>query len=250
MEMGEVFIQFKDVWKSFDTKKIFTGLELEVFKGEVLTVIGGSGTGKSVTLKMLIGLLRPDKGRILFDGQDVATMKEGPLIGVRKRIGMLFQGGALFDSISVKENVAYGLRENRSCSEKELDERVRENLARVGLDGCQKMRPADLSGGMKKRVALARAIAIEPEVMLYDEPTTGLDPINTARINHLITHLNQDLKITSIVVTHDMGSAFTISDRLAMIFNHRIAAVGTTEEIENSEDPVVRNFIEGTYREY
>ncbi len=238
-------IEFRGVRKSFGPKKVYRGLDVDIYRGESLTIIGGSGQGKSVMLKMLIGLLDVDAGSIEFDGQQLVGLSERDMVGVRRRIGMLFQGAALFDSLSVRENVAYGLREHLKMTESEIDERVGESLAAVGLPGIEHMAPADLSGGMKKRVGLARAIAVRPEVLLYDEPTTGLDPINTTRINNLILDLKKRLDVTSVVVTHDMQSAFTISDRIAMIHEgHRIFQ-GTPDEIRKSDLPEVRNFIHG-----
>ena len=208
--MTTPLILFQRVIKAFGQKVVYNGLNLDIQRGEVLTIVGGSGVGKSVMLKMLIGLLKADRGTILFDGDDVTKMNEDRLAIVRQRIAMLFQSGALFDSLSVGENVAYGLEEHfgSRMSRDEMVERVDWALSLVDLPGIEEMRPSDLSGGMRKRVALARAIAVRPEVLLYDEPTTGLDPINTARVNHLIMGLQEKLKITSIVVTHDMKSAF------------------------------------------
>lgn len=245
--MTDTLIEFSGVKKAFGPKVVYRGLDLVVRRGEVLTVIGGSGVGKSVMLKMLIGLLRPDAGSISFDGAEVTTMDETKLARVRQRIAMLFQSGALFDSLSVAENVAYGLDEHfrHQMTPDEVRERVAWALGLVGLPGIEEMRPSDLSGGMRKRVGLARAIAVRPEVVLYDEPTTGLDPINTARVNHMIMGLQQKLNITSIVVTHDMGSAFTISDRMAMVHSGRIIAYGVPEEFRASGDPRVVDFIEG-----
>jgi phospholipid/cholesterol/gamma-HCH transport system ATP-binding protein len=219
-----------------------------VVRGHVLTVVGGSGVGKSVMLKLLIGLLKADAGAIYFDGQDVTQCSEDELSLVRRRIAMLFQAGALFDSLSVGENVAYGLDEHfrYTMSRAEIRERVAWALGLVDLPGIEAMWPADLSGGMRKRVALARAIAVRPEVLLYDEPTTGLDPVNTARVNHLILGLQRRLNITSIVVTHDMKSAFQISHHVAMVHRGRVIAYGTVEEFQNWQDPRVQDFIEGT----
>lgn len=240
-------IEFKGVRKAFGPKVIYAGLDLAIQRGEVLTICGGSGVGKSVMLKMLIGLLRADRGSIRFDGKEITTMKEDELAVVRRRIAMLFQSGALFDSLSVGDNVGYGLDEHfrYTMSVAERNERVAWALGLVGLPGIEEMAPADLSGGMRKRVGLARAIAVQPEVLLYDEPTTGLDPINTARVNHLITGLQERLNITSIVVTHDMKSAFTISDRIAMVNSARIIACGTVDEFRASTDPRISDFIEG-----
>jgi phospholipid/cholesterol/gamma-HCH transport system ATP-binding protein len=245
--VGEELIRFRDVHKSFGPKTVYRGLKLAVERGEVLTIVGGSGVGKSVMLKMLIGLLKPDAGSIVFDGEEVSTMRESQLSMVRRRIAMLFQSGALFDSLSVGENVAYGLSEHffDKMTRAEIMERVAWALGLVDLPGVEEMRPADLSGGMRKRVALARAIALQPEVVLYDEPTTGLDPINTARVNHLIMGLQAKLSITSIVVTHDMKSAFTVSDKIAMVHSGRIICHGSVEEFRASRDARVSDFIEG-----
>jgi phospholipid/cholesterol/gamma-HCH transport system ATP-binding protein len=245
--MPDPLISFKGVRKAFGQKVVYTGLELTVQRGEVMTIVGGSGVGKSVMLKMLIGLLRADRGTIMFDGQDVTRMKEEELAIVRQRIAMLFQSAALFDSLTVGENVAYGLEEHfgEKMSPDARAERVAWALGLVDLPGIELMRPADLSGGMRKRVGLARAIAVRPEVLLYDEPTTGLDPINTARVNHLITGMQEKLHITSIVVTHDMKSVFAISDRVSMVHSGRIICSGTLDEFRASEDPRVADFIAG-----
>ncbi len=246
MSDGDLII-YESVKKAFGPKVIYRGLDLRVRRGEVLTVVGGSGVGKSVMLKMLIGLLPADSGSIVFDGDEVTTMNEDQLSRVRQRIAMLFQSGALFDSLSVGENVAYGLEEHYhdQMSTKEVADRVEWALGLVGLPGIEDMRPADLSGGMRKRVGLARAIAVRPEVVLYDEPTTGLDPINTARVNHMILGLQEKLNITSIVVTHDMKSAFAISDSMAMVYGGKVICHGSTEEFRQSVDPRVSDFIEG-----
>lgn len=245
--MSEPFIQFRGVRKAFGPKVVYSGLDLSVQRGALLTVVGGSGVGKSVMLKMLIGLLRPDAGSVRFDGAEVTVMRQRELSQLRQRIAMLFQAGALFDSMTVGENVAYGLEEHfrEQMTPADRAERVQWALELVGLPGIQEMDPADLSGGMRKRVALARSIAVKPEVVLYDEPTTGLDPINTARVNHLIIGLQRRLNITSIVVTHDMKSAFTISDHIAMVHGGRIIYHGTTDEFRANPDPRIRDFIEG-----
>jgi phospholipid/cholesterol/gamma-HCH transport system ATP-binding protein len=247
MSAHEPLIQFRGVKKAFGPKVVFDGLDLEVFAGESLTIIGGSGVGKSVMLKLLIGLMQPDAGSIRFHGEEITAMQQAELGVLRQRIGMLFQGSALFDSLSVGANVAYGLREHLygKMNEAEIRERVAWALGLVSLPGIEQMRPADLSGGMKKRVGLARAIAIQPEVILYDEPTTGLDPINTTRINHLITGLKRALSITSIVVTHDMASAFTVSDRLAMLHRGRVIATGTPDDFKRMDEQRVADFIHG-----
>jgi phospholipid/cholesterol/gamma-HCH transport system ATP-binding protein len=240
-------ITFRGVKKAFGPKVIYRSLNLDVFPGETLTIMGGSGVGKSVMLKLLIRLLDPDAGEVKFHGEDIFTMSEQAISAVRRRIAMLFQGAALFDSITVGENVEYGLREHfrKEMNDKQVRERVDWALSLVGLPGIELMRPSDLSGGMKKRVGLARAIAVQPEVLLYDEPTTGLDPINTERINHLINGLKAELKVTSIVVTHDMKSAFTVSDRMAMVHSGEIILHGRPEEFRQSVDPRVHDFING-----
>jgi phospholipid/cholesterol/gamma-HCH transport system ATP-binding protein len=245
--MTEPLIQFCHVRKAFGPKVVFSDLTLDLWRGETITILGASGSGKSVMLKMLIGLLPVDGGEILFKGRDVARMTPPELTELRRRIAYLFQGGALFDSLSVGDNVAYGLREQfwSSMTEEQIQVRVEESLAMVGLPGIERMRPSDLSGGMKKRVGLARTLALQPEVILYDEPTAGLDPINTARINHLIESIQRRLGLTSVVVTHDMGTAFAVSDRLAMIGRGRVLFVGSKQEFRNTDDEAVRAFIEG-----
>jgi len=238
-------IEFHDVHKAFGPKVVCSGLNLSVERGEAFTILGGSGVGKSVTLKLLIGLLKPDRGEILFDGEPVHRMTTKDLQRLRQRVGMVFQGAALFDSMTVRENVAYGLREHYKMSESEIDERVGWSLALVGLPGVEAMNPADLSGGMRKRVGLARTIALQPEVLLYDEPTTGLDPINITRINNLIISLKATLNNTAVIVTHDMTTAFGVSNRLAMVHKGRVIATGTPEEFRSSPVELVHNFIHG-----
>ena len=244
---GEVLIHFEHVRKAFGPKTIFSDLTLDIRRGEVMTVMGPSGCGKSVTLKMLIGLIPADGGSIVFDGDEVTDMKEDKLAEVRRRIAYLFQGAALFDSFTVGENVAYGLREQfwNTMEEEEIRQRVEQSLELVGLPGIQGMRPSDLSGGMKKRVGLARTLALHPEVILYDEPTTGLDPINTDRINKLILGIRDALGLTSVVVTHDMGTAFTVSDRMAMLNRGRVVLAGTPDDFRHTKDTFVRQFVEG-----
>jgi phospholipid/cholesterol/gamma-HCH transport system ATP-binding protein len=244
---GEVLIRFKGVRKAFGPKVIFSRFDLDIRRGETITIMGASGSGKSVCLKTLIGLIPVDAGSISFEGAEVTTMDEEQLRALRRRIAYLFQGAALFDSLSVGENVSYGLREQfwNTMSAAEIAGRVEQSLHLVGLPGIESMRPSDLSGGMKKRVGLARTLALQPEVLLYDEPTTGLDPINTARINHLISGIKRALKITSVVVTHDMGTAFSVSDRLAMIGKGRVLLVAPKEEFKTTQDPYIRDFIDG-----
>ncbi len=247
VEPGGVLIRFSHVKKAFGPKVIYSDLTFDVRRGEVLTVMGPSGVGKSVMLKMLIGLLSIDGGSVEFDGQEVTKMSEAELTIVRRRIAYLFQGAALFDSLTVGENVAYGLNEQfwNTMSHEEIESRVAQSLEAVGLPGVEGMRPSDLSGGMRKRVALARTLALQPEVILYDEPTTGLDPINTGRINNLINGIKKTLGLTSIVVTHDMGTAFSVSDRLVMLRAGKATKVGTKDEFRHASDPFIRDFIEG-----
>jgi phospholipid/cholesterol/gamma-HCH transport system ATP-binding protein len=239
------FIEFKNITKAFGENKIYDRLNLQVEKGETITIIGGSGSGKTILLKILIGLVKQDGGEVYFDGKNISKLDEAGLHVIRGRMGMLFQGGALFDSLTVRENVAYPLREHFDYSEDKIVQIVAKKLELVGLPETADMMPNDLSGGMKKRVALARAIATDPEVILYDEPTTGLDPINTTRIDNLIRDIQKKMKVTSIVVTHDMASAFKISDRLAFLHHGNIETVGTVEEMKRSKSPVVQDFITG-----
>jgi phospholipid/cholesterol/gamma-HCH transport system ATP-binding protein len=244
---AEPLIDFRGVKKAFGSKVVYSGLDLAIPRGSTVTIMGASGSGKSVMLKMLIGLFDADGGQILFDGQDVTKMEERDLYKVRRRIAYLFQGAALFDSLDVGENVAYGLREQNwnTMTDAEVRRRVAQSLHMVGLPGIEEMRPSDLSGGMKKRVGLARTLALQPEVILYDEPTTGLDPINTARINHLIIGIKKALGLTSVVVTHDMGTAFAVSDHLVMLGKGRVLMMGTPDEFRTTNNPYVRDFIDG-----
>jgi len=243
-EQGAPLIRFEGLHKSFGSKRVYDGLDLEVREGETLTVIGGSGTGKSVLLKCLIGLMFPDKGRIFYQGHEVTRFTEEDFLEVRKRVAMVFQASALFDSLSVGENIAYPLREHfKDLTERQIRERVAHKLELVNLPGIEKMRPADLSGGMRRRVGLARAIAMEPEVILWDEPTTGLDPISTRVVDELIVSMRQRLGCTSIVVTHDMESAFAVSDRIAMLADRRIVQVGTVAQMRRSSMPQVQEFL-------
>jgi len=241
----EVFIEFRQVWKAFGPLEVLRGVDLSILRGEVIVILGGSGTGKSVILRHIIGLMQPDRGQVLVDGTDVAGRSEKELQDVRRRIGMLFQGGALFDSMNVYENVAYALREHTDWSDERIAGRVREVLSYVDLEGIEEKMPSDLSGGMKKRVALARAVALQPEALLYDEPTTGLDPITSNKINDLILSLQHRLNVTSIVVTHDIGSAERISDRIAFLHRGSIRFVGTLAEARTSPDVLLKAFLAG-----
>ncbi|HLC21114.1 MAG TPA: ABC transporter ATP-binding protein [Candidatus Methylomirabilis sp.] len=244
--MSDPVIEFRQVHKSFNHIPVLAGMDLAIWPAETVTIIGGSGIGKSVTLKLIVGLLKPEAGQILVEGEDVVPLTEDQFTRVRKKIGMVFQGSALFDSMSVGENIAYPLREHTSMSEEEIGQRIRETLRLVGLEGIEDKDPTELSGGMRKRVALARAIALAPRIILYDEPTTGLDPTNTEKINELIVDMDEKLGVTSVVVTHDMRSAFKISDRIALLYQGKIAIAGTPGEIESSDLPLVRQFIAGT----
>lgn len=236
--------ELRGVKKAFGDNEVLRGVDLDIHQGEVLTIIGRSGSGKSVLLKMLIGLLRADAGTIRFEGEDVTHRHERDWTAVRRRVGMLFQEYALFDSMSVFDNVAYGLREQNLLPEPEIGQRVAEALKAVSLPGIGAMSPKDLSGGMKKRVALARAIAVRPEMVLYDEPTEGLDPINVTRVDRLLLRLRDNLGITTVIVTHNMRSSFRISDRLALIDEGRVALTGTPAEFQaHASDPAVRPFV-------
>ena len=246
--MGEVIIRLSHVAKRFGPKVVLSDVNLELRRGETTAILGASGSGKSVLLKILIGLISKDSGTIEFDGEDISTINDTGYAKVRRRIAYLFQGGALFDSLSVGENIAYGLREQywKTMNEAEIQERVAQCLELVDLPGIQGMGASELSGGMKKRVGLARVLAIRPQVILYDEPTTGLDPINAARINRLILGIQHKLKTTSVIVTHDMASAFEVSNRLAMLRGGKVLAFAAREDFRKSTDPYVRDFIEGT----
>jgi phospholipid/cholesterol/gamma-HCH transport system ATP-binding protein len=239
--MAQSSVDLCGVWKIFDGHEVLRGVDLAVRPGESLTIIGGSGTGKSVLLRLIIGLLKPEAGRILLDGQDIVPLPERELLRIRRKVGMVFQGSALFDSLSVGENVAFALHEHTTLGEAEIAARVREVLDLVGLEGVEHMEPAELSGGMKKRVA----IALPPGILLYDEPTTGLDPGNVEKIVELILDLKTKLGVTSIVVTHDMPSAMKLSDRIAMLHQGRMAAIGTPEEVQATHHSLIRDFIEG-----
>jgi len=238
-------VELRQVAKAFNGHQVLLGVDLAIRAGESLTIIGGSGTGKSVLLRLMIGLLKPEAGQILIEGRDIVPLPEQELLTVRQRVGMVFQASALFDSLSVGENVAFALREHTDSPEADIQRRVAEALALVGLPGLEATDPAGLSGGMRKRVAVARAIALPPSILLYDEPTTGLDPSNVEKITDLILALKTKLGVTSVVVTHDMPSAFKVSDRLAMLDQGRIAAVGTPEEIQASHHSLIRDFMEG-----
>ncbi len=239
-------IEIKNVFKSFGGNQVLRGVDLTIKKGETMVILGRSGCGKSVMLKLIMGLLRPDSGQIFVNGDEITLFKDSQFNKLRQKFGMLFQAAALFDSMTVDGNVGLALREHTNLSEKEIEKKVAAKLKLVGLSGVEQMKPAELSGGMKKRVGLARAIAMDPEYVLYDEPTTGLDPIMSDVINELIVCLRNTLSITSIAVTHDIVSAYKIADRIAMLYEGKIIFVGTPEEVKRTDNPVVRQFVEGS----
>ncbi len=236
-------IEVRTLSKSFSGTPVLQGVHFTVEDGEILVIIGKSGCGKTVLLKHLIGLIQPDEGEILVDGVAINGTKRSELLKMRKRFGMLFQSAALFDSLTVEENIALPLKEHSSLSKETVKQRVKEKLELVGLEGIERLRPSELSGGMRKRVGLARALILDPSYMLFDEPTTGVDPIMAERINDLIIDLQKRLKVTAIAVTHDLRSAYRIGTRLAMLAEGRIVFMGTVSEIRNSKNPVVMEFV-------
>lgn len=236
-------ITIKDVRKTFGEKKVLNGLDLEIPEGETLVVMGRSGCGKSVLLKIIAGLLEVDSGEVWINGTEISDLNKKELNHIRRKVGMLFQSAALFDSMSVAENVAFMLDQHTNLSKEEMQKVVDEKLELVDLDGVQDLRPAELSGGMRKRVGLARALAFNPEIILYDEPTTGLDPVTCTEINELIRSLHEKLEVTSIVVTHDMHSAFSVATLMVMLHEGRQAAYGTPGELINDENPILQQFI-------
>ncbi|MCG3194072.1 MAG: ABC transporter ATP-binding protein [Thermoanaerobaculia bacterium] len=246
-EPSQPILEFRNVWRSFGKKTVLAGINLAIHRGEVLVILGGSGTGKSVTLRQMNGLDHPDRGEVLLDGEDITKLSETELWRVRRRVGMLFQSGALFDSMTVFENVAFALREHTQMSEPEIARRVREVLGFVNLGAeVETLLPSSLSGGMKKRVSLARTIALQPEVLMYDEPTTGLDPVTSMTINRLIVDLNTRLSTTSIVVTHDITSALYVADRIAFLKHGQFVFTGTPAEAKTSSVSELRAFLEAS----
>ena len=238
-------IEIHNLYKKFNNVLVLNDLSLNISKGQTCVIIGRSGCGKSVLLKHIVGLLKPDQGKVLVSQKEVAVLNELELSVLRSKISMVFQGGALFDSMNVTENVGFSLIEHTHISQKKLLDRVEESLALVGLGGIGNLMPSELSGGMKKRVALARAICIRPEIILYDEPTTGVDPIAADSINELIRSLHDKLKVTSVVVTHDMKSAYHIADKIAMMYKGKIIIEGAPKDIRESKNPMVHQFING-----
>jgi phospholipid/cholesterol/gamma-HCH transport system ATP-binding protein len=242
----DLFVEFRDVNKAYGNKQVLRGADLKVYRGEVLVILGGSGSGKSVTLRHMLGLEAPDSGRVIVEDEDITDHPEEELYRVRKKFGMLFQSGALFDSMNVFENVAFPLREHAEMSEEEIARAVKEKLGLVNLPNTEQLMPVDLSGGMRKRVGLARSIVLDPKMILYDEPTTGLDPITSQKINELIIDLQSKLNVTSVVVTHDIQSAFSVGDRIAFLNKGVFEWVGTMEEARVSEHPVLREFLKAS----
>ena len=248
MQQDRDIIHIESLYKSFGEFRVLDGLDLTLEKDLVNIIIGRSGGGKSVLIKHIIGLLKPDSGRILVRGEDIVPMDEGEMARVRKDFGMLFQEAALFDSLNVHENVAFPLHEHTSRSYSEIDEVVQAKLAAVGLQGMDKKMPAELSGGMRKRVGLARALALEPKIVLFDEPTSGLDPVMAAAINELIQRTRQEFGATCIVISHDIDATMKIADNIFMLYEGKIIARGSPEELNENTDPVVRQFIRGEAR--
>jgi phospholipid/cholesterol/gamma-HCH transport system ATP-binding protein len=238
-------IQIVNLYKSFADKRVLQGIDLTIEKGETMVVIGQSGSGKSVLIKLLIGILKPDSGEIFVGGVETTQLKEDELQKITRKFGMLFQGSALFDSLTVSQNVSFGLDRYTDFSPEKKRELVAESLAKVGLKGVENLMPHELSGGMKKRVGLARAIAYRPEIILYDEPSTGIDPIRADAINELINVMKKELEVTSVVITHDMVSSYKVADRIAMLYEGKIIEIGTPEEIKNSKNEIVQQFIHG-----
>lgn len=238
-------IRVVDLHKSFGGNEVLRGVNLQLKRGETLVIIGQSGCGKSVLLKHVIGLLKPDRGKIYVDGVDITALDGDELHKITRRFGMLFQGTALFDSLTVGQNVSFGLERYTNYSEERIQALVKENLAKVGLRGIEHLMPFELSGGMKKRVGLARAIAYNPDIILYDEPSTGIDPIRADAINNLIIRMKNEMQASELIITHDMVSAYKVADRIGMLYGGKIIEMGTPEEIRNSKNPVVQQFIHG-----
>jgi phospholipid/cholesterol/gamma-HCH transport system ATP-binding protein len=241
--MTEIALQIQDVYKSFGEKSVHRGVTLDLHRGEIIALFGGSGTGKSVILRSIIGLERPDSGQIIFNGQDLTKLSERKLIGPRTKIAYVFQNGALFDSLTVEENISYPLREHTRLSASDIHDRVNAMLELIDMKGSNELLPAELSGGMQKRAGLARATVLNPEIILFDEPTAGLDPMNTKRLLDNIKTLKSKSGVTGIFVTHDIPAAFEIADRIAILYNGKIHVLDTLENIKRSKDPVVLSFL-------
>lgn len=238
-------IKIDDIHKSFGANQVLRGVNLDIQQGETVAIIGQSGCGKSVLIKHMIGIIRPDRGEIYIDGVDICCLDEKEFFNMRRKFGMLFQASALFDSLTVGQNVSFGVERYQNFPAEKVKQIVKDSLAKVGLRNIEHLMPYELSGGMKKRVGLARAIAYGPEIMLYDEPSTGIDPIRADAINDLIIMMKSELNVTSIVITHDMTSAYKVADRIAMLYNGKIVETGTPDEIKKSENQIVQQFIHG-----
>ena len=240
-----MMIRINDLHKSYGSNRVLRGVNLEIERGETMVIIGQSGSGKSVLIKHLIGLIKPDRGEIYIDGVEITRLREAELHKVTRKFGMLFQSSALFDSMTVAQNVGFGLERYMNFPAQKINELVKESLAKVGLRGVESLMPHELSGGMKKRVGLARAIAYNPEIILYDEPSTGIDPIRADAINDLINMMKEEMGVTSVAITHDMKSSYKVADRIAMLHEGRIIEIGTPDEIRKTQNPVIQQFIHG-----
>ena len=237
-------ISVQDLWKSFGDNHVLTGINLHIEEGRTCVILGGSGSGKTVLMKHMIGLLKPDKGKVIVDGEDIVPMDERDLERVRRKFGMVFQGAALFDSMTVYENVSFALREHSTLLEEEIRAKVREKLAIVNLKNVEERYPAELSGGMRKRVGLARAIILDPKIILYDEPTTGLDPITTDYVDDMIVTAQRELQVTSVVISHDIASSFKVADKVAFLWQGKIVEEGTPEQMRDSRHPELKHFLQ------
>jgi phospholipid/cholesterol/gamma-HCH transport system ATP-binding protein len=237
-------VSVQDLWKSFGDNHVLTGIDLDVAEGSTVVILGGSGSGKTVLMKHMIGLLKPDRGKVIIDGENIVPLDERELERVRRKFGMVFQGAALFDSMTVYENVSFPLREHTDFSEEEIRAKVREKLGIVGLQKVEERYPAELSGGMRKRVGLARAIVRDPKIVLYDEPTTGLDPITTDYVDDMILTAKRELRVTQVVISHDIASSFKVADKVAFLFKGKIVAEGPPEELRHSQHPELKHFLQ------
>ena len=243
-EPKRVMISVRDLWKAFGNHQVLTGVDLEVEEGTTCVILGSSGSGKTVLMKHIIGLLKPDRGQVIVDGEDIVPMDERGLERVRRKFGMVFQGAALFDSMTVYENVAFALREHSNLSEEQIRAKVREKLGIVGLQNVEERYPAELSGGMRKRVGLARAIVLDPKIVLYDEPTTGLDPITTDYVDDMILTAARELHVTQVVISHDIASSFKVADKVAFLFKGKIVAEGPPRDLRRNPHPELQHFLQ------